>query len=331
MRICAENLAYVMYTSGSTGLPKGVAVSQRNVLRLVRGAEYVRFGRDTTFLLMARFSFDAATFELWGALLNSGRLALIPVAEPPTLEELARVIDRYGVTTLWLTAGLFQQMAEERLSALSGVQELVAGGDVLSVPHVRKALAELPGTRLVNGYGPTEGTTFTCCHDVRSSGLLPSVPIGRPIANTRVWLLDPRLQPVPCGAVGEIHIAGDGVARGYLRRPDLTAERFVPDPCSAEPGARMYRTGDLARYRDDGTLEFIGRADFQVKIRGFRIELTEIENVLLSHPGVSEAVVSALPDRSGGHRLVAHFVVAAAAPAPGESSGRLSASGCRST
>ena len=304
-----RDLAYVLYTSGSTGRPKGVAVEHRSVVRLVKETDYIDLSAEQVFLQLAPVLFDASTLEIWGPLLNGGRLAIMPSA-PPSLEELAATIERHGVTTLWLTAGLYHQMVDIHLASLAGVRQLLAGGDVLSVAHVDRTLAALaPGSVLVNGYGPTEGTTFTCCHRMAPGSRIdgPSVPIGRPIANTRVHLLGPGLEPVATGETGELYVGGDGVARGYVGRPELTAERFVPDPFG-EPGGRLYRTGDLARWRPDGTVEFLGRGDGQVKIRGFRIELGEIETALAAVPGVREAVVVAVAP-SGGDRELAAYVV----------------------
>ncbi|HKH48265.1 MAG TPA: amino acid adenylation domain-containing protein, partial [Thermoanaerobaculia bacterium] len=301
-------LAYVMYTSGSTGEPKGVAVPHRAVVRLVRETGFARFGPDEVFLQLAPYSFDASTLEIWGALLNGGRLVMPPpgVLAPAELGEL---LSQHRVTTLWLTAGLFHQMVEENLPGLTGMHQLLAGGDVLSVPHVRRVLEELPGTRLINGYGPTENTTFTCCYPVTGQdGLQGSVPLGGPIANTWVYVLDRHLAPVPAGVAGELLTGGDGLARGYLGRPDRTAERFVPDPFGREAGGRLYRTGDLVRWRPAGTLEFLGRIDTQVKIRGFRVEPGEIEAALLAHSWVREAVVLAQREASGSQRLVAYVV-----------------------
>ncbi|HKH43166.1 MAG TPA: amino acid adenylation domain-containing protein [Thermoanaerobaculia bacterium] len=304
--IPASALAYVMYTSGSTGEPKGVAVPHRAVVRLVRETGYARFGPDEVFLQLAPHAFDAATLELWGALLNGGRVVMPPqgVLSPAELGEL---LQRHGVTTLWLTAGLFHQMVDENLPGLSGVRQLLAGGDVLSVAHVRRVLAELPGTRLINGYGPTENTTFTCCHPVTGAGLEPSVPLGRPIANTRVYVLGRNFEPMPAGVAGELLAGGDGLARGYLGRPERTAEHFVPDPVGGERGGRLYRTGDLVRWRPSGELEFLGRIDTQVKVRGFRVEPGEIETALLAHPWVRDAVVLAPREVTGGRRLVAYL------------------------
>ncbi|MDB5059708.1 MAG: Glutamate-semialdehyde aminotransferase [Chloroflexi bacterium] len=305
----AGSLAYVMYTSGSTGTPKGIAVTHRNVVRLVQGADYVPLTPDAVFLQLAPISFDAATFELWGCLLNGARLAVAP---PGTLSpcEIGQVIARHQVTTLWLTSGLFNAMVDESLAALKPLRYLLTGGDVVSPAHVRKALRELPGCQIINGYGPTEGTTFTCCYPIPAqlgeSG--EPLPIGRPIANTQVYILDRYLRPVPIGVPGELYIGGAGVARGYLNRPELTAEKFVADPFSGRPGARLYRSGDLVRYLADGNLEFLGRIDQQVKLRGFRIEPGEIEVLLRREPGVADAVVVLREDRPGDQRLVAYLV-----------------------
>ena len=302
----ADNLAYVMYTSGSTGKPKGVAVTHRNVVRLVKNTNYASFSADDVFLQSSTISFDASTFEIWGSLLNGARLALLP-AGPPSLTELGQALKRYQVTTLWLTAGLFHLMVDNHLEDLRSVRQLLAGGDVLSVPHVRKVFTELSDCRLINGYGPTENTTFTCCYPVMDlSRVNGSVPIGFPISNTTVYVLDRYLSPTPIGVPGELYIGGDGLARGYLDHPELNAERFVNDPFGDQPGARLYRTGDLVRYRASGEIEFIGRIDNQVKVRGFRIELGEIEAALAEHSLVREAVVVARKDEGDKH-LVAYL------------------------
>ena len=302
--------AYVMYTSGSTGRPKGVEVPHRAVVRLARGRDHAAIGPGDVVLHLAAASFDAATLELWPALLNGARVALYP-PEQPSLEGLARAVAEHGVTVLWLTAGFFHLVVEQRIAALARVRWLMAGGDVLSVPHVRRVLHELPETRLVNGYGPTENTVFTTCHPVAAlDGDAAAVPIGRPIAGGWVRVLDAALQPVPEGVPGELYAGGDGLALGYARRPALTAERFVPDPFA--PGARLYRTGDRVRWRRDGTLEFLGRLDAQVKVRGFRVEPGEVEAALRAHPAVAEA--AAAPRGEGADRRL----VAWAAPREGE-------------
>jgi amino acid adenylation domain-containing protein len=303
-----DSLAYVMYTSGSTGAPHGVEATHRGIVRLVKGTDYARSGPGEVILQLAPLSFDASTFEIWGALLNGGRLAVAPPGVP-TIEELGAALRRHRVTTLWLTAGLFHDVVDHRIEVLRPLRQLLTGGDVLSPPRVERVLAALPGLRLVNGYGPTEGTTFTCCHRV-SSPPPPgrSVPIGRPIANTRVYVLDRRLRPVPIGAPGELWIAGDGLARGYAGRPELTAERFLVHRLSPALEERLYRSGDLVRWLGDGTLEFLGRLDDQVKLRGYRVEPGEIEATLARHPRVRDVAVAAPRTPDGERRLVAYVV-----------------------
>jgi len=304
-----DNLANVIYTSGSTGRPKGVCVSHRGVVRLVKETNYAELTPEEVFLQLASISFDASTFEIWGSLLNGAKLVVMPPGTP-SLGELEQALLKHRITTLWLTAGLFHLMVDEKPDAFSHVRQLLAGGDVLSVSHVRRFVSKNPNCTLINGYGPTENTTFTCCHTIELSGQSEkSVPIGRPIANTRVYVLDSRLQPVPVGVFGELHTGGDGLARGYLNRPELTGEKFIPDPFSEKPEARLYKTGDLVRYLPDGNIEFLGRIDNQVKIRGFRIELAEIEAVLGQHQFVKEATVIAREDKSGDTSLAAYLVL----------------------
>ncbi|MGH7411479.1 MAG: non-ribosomal peptide synthetase, partial [Candidatus Methylomirabilis sp.] len=302
-------LACVMYTSGSTGTPKGVAVPHRGVVRLVTEVDYVRIGPDEVFLQLAPLSFDASTFELWGALLSGARCVLFP-GRVPTPADLRSVIATHRVSMLWLTASLFNAVVDADPGVLSGIHQLLVGGEALSVAHVRRALEALPSTRIINGYGPTEGTTFTCCYSIpeRLDEVVHSIPIGAPISNTRVYILDRKRNPVPIGVAGELHVGGDGLARGYLNSPELTAEKFIPDPFTDEAGGQLYRTGDLARYRPDGQIEFLGRLDKQMKIRGFRIEPGEVEAVLGEHPAVASAAVLAREDLPGDRRLVAYVV-----------------------
>lgn len=306
----AEHLAYVIYTSGSTGQPKGVAIPHRGVVRLVRGQNYAGFDCRQRFLLLASTSFDAATFELWGSLLNGAVCVIFP-KQLLDFQYLETYVRERRVTCMWLTSGLFNQIINVRPSVLETVQHVLAGGDALSVPHVQKAMKLLPALRLTNGYGPTESTTFACCHAIKPGEIFPngSVPIGRPIAHTQCHLLDEQLMPVPVGVPAELYIGGDGLARGYWKRPELTAEKFIADPFSSEPGARLYRTGDLARYLPDGNIEFLGRLDQQVKIRGFRIELSEIESVLGQHPAIRECVLVARETQPGEKELLAYLVV----------------------
>ncbi len=304
--INAESVAYVCYTSGSTGRPKGACVPHRAIVRLVRDTNYMHFGPEETFLQFAPVAFDASTLEIWGPLLNGGRLAVFPPGLP-SLAELADFIQQQGVTTAFLTTGLLHQMVDEQVERLGGLRQLITGGEVLSPVHAARVLKHLPHTRLVNGYGPTENTTFTTAHHVTTAPTDGrSIPIGRPIANTTVYLLDGHLQPVPIGVPGELYTGGDGLAAGYLGRPELNAERFVPNPFDSTPGARLYRTGDLARWLPDGTIEFLGRADRQVKLRGFRVEPGEIETVLAHHPTVAQAAVILDTDSPGGPRLIGY-------------------------
>ncbi|WP_375498305.1 amino acid adenylation domain-containing protein [uncultured Nostoc sp.] len=304
----ADNLAYVMYTSGSTGTPKGVSVIHRGVVRLVKKTNYVHLTEEEIILQLAPISFDASTFEIWGCLLNGGRLIVCP-PHTLSLEELGQIIQQYHVTTLWLTAGLFHLIVDEKIDALKPLRQLLAGGDVLSVAHVQKFLQTVENCQLINGYGPTENTTFTCCHPITVPLQLDvSIPIGRPIANTQVYILDNNLQPISIGEIGEIYIGGDGLSRGYLNRPDLTAEKFIFHSLDSNLATRLYKTGDLARYLPDGNIEFLGRVDNQVKIRGFRIELGEIEREIAQHPDVREIVVLARQDEIGEKQLTGYVV-----------------------
>jgi aspartate racemase len=298
-----------MFTSGSTGTPKAVGIEHRSVVHLVKWTNYATFGADEVFLQLAPMTFDAATFELWAPLLNGGRLAIFAPGIP-SLPDLAEVIRSEAITTLFLTSGLFNAMVESHVDGLATLRRIFTGGDALSVSHAQAALAALPGVEIVNAYGPTEGTVFATSHSVPREPTIGAMPIGRPIANTQVYILDEALAPVPIGVFGELHVGGDGVARGYLNRPELTAERFIPSPFLANE--RLYKTGDLARWLPDGTIAFGGRRDFQVKIRGFRVELGEIEAVLGKHPALRECTVIAREDTPGDKRLVAYLV-----PLPG--------------
>ncbi len=326
-----DNLAYVMYTSGSTGRPKGVSIIHKGVVRLVTNTDYVKLTNEEVFLQFAPIAFDASTFEIWGCLLNGGKLVIAP-PRTLSLEELGQVIQQSQITTLWLTAGLFHLMVDRNIDALQSLHQLLAGGDILSVPHVQKFLDRVKNCQLINGYGPTENTTFTCCYPIKAPLKLDaSIPIGYPIANTQVYILDENLDLVADGEVGELYIGGDGLARGYLNQPKLTAEKFIvhgfdltlqipslaaewdsdtgiPFLGGEQKGERLYKTGDLARYLADGSVEFLGRIDNQVKIRGFRIELGEIERVLAQHPQVRETIVLARQDLTADRQLVAYIV-----------------------
>ena len=305
-----NSLAYVLFTSGSTGRPKGVQVEQRSVLRLVRETDYVAFGPGERFGQVADVSFDAFTFELWGALLGGGTLCLVDREALITRGGLATAVREQRITSMFLTSALFTEAVAQAPDSFAGMTNLLVGGDVVHAGSVRRLLALDPDQRprrLLNGYGPTETTTFAVCHLIES---VPdgagSVPIGRPIANTSGYVLDEHLRPVPVGVPGELYVGGPGVARGYAGRPEQTAQRFLPDPFAAD-GSRMYRTGDRVRCRADGVLEFLGRADDQVKIRGFRIEPGEVEVALTTHPLVSQAAV-VVEGEAAERRLVAYVV-----------------------
>ena len=305
-----ESLAYIMYTSGSTGTPKGVEVLHQGITRLVHG-DYARFGPEETFLHLSSPSFDASTFEVWGALLHGGKCVILP-EHVPGVSDIARVIKEHQVTTMWLTASYFNTVIDEAPNALCGLRQLLTGGEALSVRHVRSALAALHGTTIINGYGPTENTTFTCCFTIPKD-LDPSatsIPIGTAITGTQVYVLDSMRIPVADGEEGELYTGGQGVARGYLNRPDLTESLFLIDPFSDRPNAKMYKTGDLVRRRPDGVVEFLGRVDDQVKIRGFRIEPAEIQAVLMQHPSVRVALVLPQADPAGEKHLIAYVVPA---------------------
>jgi amino acid adenylation domain-containing protein len=304
-----NDLAYVMYTSGSTGHPKGVMIPHRGIVRLVRDNDYASFAQTEVFLHLAPLTFDASTFEIWGALLNGATLAIVDAMQP-SLDEIAEAIDRFGVTTMWLTAGLFHLMVDHKLDALRPLRQLLAGGDVLSPSHVKKALHALPTCRLINGYGPTENTTFTCCYSIpptHQDGR--PIPIGAAINHTDVHVLDEDFRTVAAGEVGQLCTGGHGVALGYLNRQDLTERTFVADPFSGRPGSLMYLTGDLVRRRSDGNLEFLGRMDRQVKINGKRIELEEIEETLRQFGPVRDAV-TVVRTPSGTIKQIAAYVTA---------------------
>jgi amino acid adenylation domain-containing protein/FkbM family methyltransferase len=311
------HLAYVLYTSGSTGEPKGVGVMHRSITRLVCNTDYAQLTPSDVVAQAASSSFDAATFEIWGALLNGAQLVLISKDVTLSPSEFATRIDEAGITTLFLTTALFNQIARETPTAFGRLRHLLFGGEQVEPRWVEEVLKNSPPARLLHVYGPTETTTFATSHLVGEVAAgATNLPIGHPIANTEVYLLDENLEPVPVGVNGEVYIGGDGLARGYLNAAALTAEKFVPHPFPiGEPGARLYRTGDLARYLADGRIEFIGRRDQQVKIRGFRIELGEIEVALSQHPAVREVAVMAREDVPGDRRLVA-YIVSDREPAP---------------
>ncbi|HEX6910366.1 MAG TPA: non-ribosomal peptide synthetase, partial [Longimicrobium sp.] len=301
-----SSLACVLYTSGSTGTPKGIGIPQRGIVRLVVETNWVDYGPGVRVSQTASASFDAYSLETWGALLNGGCVVGVPretVLSPPALAARAR---EGRMDVLFLTTALFNEVAREAPEAFAG-RSVALGGDAADPHAVRRALAAGPRS-VVNVYGPTENSTLSTFHfvdDVPPDAV--SVPVGRPVSNSRAYVLDARMELCPVGVAGELCVAGDGLARGYLGRPGLTAERFVPDP-HGPPGARLYRTGDQARWLPEGAIEFLGRADQQVKVRGFRVEPGEIQAALRALPGVHEAAVVAL-GVPGGERSIAAYVV----------------------
>ncbi|RON51638.1 non-ribosomal peptide synthetase [Pseudomonas frederiksbergensis] len=299
----SETPAYIMYTSGSTGTPKGVLVPHRAISRLVINNGYADFTPADRVAYASNPAFDASTLEVWAPLLNGG---CVVVVEQDVLLSQARLREwllAQSVSVLWMTAGLFHQYADGLMAVFGQLRYLIVGGDVLDPAVIGRVLKEGAPQHLLNGYGPTEATTFSTTFEITSVGA-GSIPIGRPIGNTRVYVLDAQLRAVPLGVAGELFIGGAGVANGYLNRPELTAEKFIVDPFN---GQSMYRTGDLGRHLPDGTIEYLGRNDDQVKIRGYRIELGEIEARLSQHANVKDAVVLVREDVPGEKRLVAYF------------------------
>ena len=304
--VCADGLAYVMYTSGSTGTPKGVGVSHRNVVELVTDRAW-QDGGHRRVLMHAPHAFDVSNYELWVPLLLGGQVVIAPDGHIDATA-LRRLITEHDISAVHVTAGLFRVIADEDPACFTGVTHVLTGGDIVSPSAVHKVLTANPDLHVTALYGPTETTLCATRHTLTPTPTPPAtIPIGHPLDNTQTYILDTALQPVPAGVTGELYIAGTGLARGYLNRPDLTADRFTANPYGP-PGSRMYRTGDLARWRTDGVLEFIGRADAQVKIRGFRIEPGEIETVLASCAEVAQAAVIVREDRPGDKRLVGYVV-----------------------
>ncbi|MCP5047356.1 MAG: amino acid adenylation domain-containing protein, partial [bacterium] len=308
-----RQLAYIIYTSGSTGRPKGVMVTHRNVVRLVKNTNYVPFRETDRVLQTGALEFDASTFETWGSLLNSTTLYLAAKETLLDTSGLEQTILRHDIATMWMTAPLFNRMLQTDIGIFSGLKDLLVGGDVLSPYHINRLRGRFPGLHVINGYGPTENTTFSTTFSI-DRDYAQNIPIGKPIANSTAYIVDRyhRLQPV--GVVGELLVGGDGVARGYLNDPELTARKFVD---FMEPKitrrkdfshGRVYCTGDLARWLPGGNIQFLGRIDHQVKIRGFRIEPGEIEKQLLDHPRIKEAVVSVREKQDGDKYLCAYLV-----------------------
>ena len=303
------SLAYVIYTSGSTGRPKGVMVEHKNVVSLVKGVDYVALDNNDVLLSTGSPSFDATTFEYWGMLLNGGKLVMCSENTLLNSDLLKEEIQRNKINMMWFTAGWFNQLAESKPDVFEGLETILVGGEKLSESHIRKIKQTYPALTFINGYGPTENTTFSLTCNITNEQADSAIPIGKPLKNRKAIILDRQGMPVPIGIAGELHLAGAGLCRGYLNQPELTAQKFIWDNFGLGERDRLYKTGDLCRLWADGNIEYIGRIDEQVKIRGYRIELGEIETVLLQSGLVSQAVVLAKADLSGSKRLVGYVVV----------------------
>ena len=297
-----QSLAYIMYTSGSTGNPKGVMVENRSVVRLVKNTNFIQLTGEEVLLSTGAVSFDATTFEYWAMLLNGGTLVMCSKETLLNDDRLVETVRNNKVDTMWFTSGWLNQLVEKNLPVSDGLKTILAGGDKLSPVHISALKGHYPALAIVNGYGPTENTTFSLTYPVQT--VSDRIPIGKPINNSTAYIIS-RNQLVPVGVVGEICVGGDGLARGYLNQPELTAEKFVDNPFV--PGQRMYRTGDMGRWLPDGNIEFMGRKDEQVKIRGYRIELGEIENALMQHPAIVNAAVVAKATAEGEKEMVGYI------------------------
>ncbi|KOV34002.1 amino acid adenylation protein, partial [Streptomyces sp. XY152] len=307
-----ESVACVMFTSGSTGVPKGVVASHRALVATFVGPDYLAFGPQQTFLQCSPVSWDAFALEVFGPLLHGG-VCVLQSGQHTDPHQIVELVERHRVTTLQMSASLFNHMLDEHPAVFGQIREAMTAGEAASPSHTAKALAHFPHLRLLNGYGPAESMGFTTTFTIEPGGAggVASVPVGGPLSGKRAYVLDGNLGLAPAGVPGELYVAGHGLAHGYIGQPGLSADRFVADPYGPA-GSRMYRTGDLARWNEQGALEYLGRGDQQVKLRGFRIEPGEIEAVLTSHPDVQQAAAVIREDRPGDRRLVAYVVGEAA-------------------
>ncbi|MFB6456888.1 amino acid adenylation domain-containing protein [Chitinophaga sp. Hz27] len=302
--ISGDSLAYVMFTSGSTGTPKGVMVTHKSIIRLIRNTNYIQLTEKDRILQTGSLSFDAATFEIWGALLNGGQVHLLDLMHLLDTRQLAAAIREKEITTMWFTASWFNQLADQDPSLFSPLSRLLAGGEALSPSHIRKVQEACPDTIIINGYGPTENTTFSICGPVPKFPEA-AVPLGRPITHSTVYIVDSQLQPVPVGIPGEILLGGEGLSTGYIGDPQRTAQQFIIHPF--EEGELVYRSGDIGRWLENGTVAFLGRVDDQVKIRGYRVEPGEIAHAIKDIPAVRDAYVSAEKNAQGNKMLICFY------------------------
>jgi tyrocidine synthetase-3 len=302
----SSDLAYIMYTSGTTGIPKGSMIGQKSIVRLVRNTNYIDLTPEDKILLTGAIVFDATTFEIWGALLNGGSLY---IAEKETIlnpKALGEELAKNDITILWLTSALFTQISESRSDIFGKLKYLLSGGDVLSAPHINKVRKDNPNLKVINGYGPTENTTFSTTYLIEKD-FDSNIPIGKPISNSTAYIFDKNMNYQPIGVIGELYLGGDGVSIGYINRDDLNVKNFIVHP--QIPKERLYKTGDFARWLPDGNIEFHGRMDNQLKIRGFRVELEEIASVISEIDGVVESVIKPVKIQVGDTRLAAFLNV----------------------
>ena len=303
-----DSCVYVMFTSGTTGRPKGIAVSNRNVIKLVYDRGSISINEDDRVLQWSNYSFDGSTYDIYSSLLKGASLYLIKDSWSSDADELSRVMEEENITVCFMTTALFNTLVDIHIDSLKGLRKLLFGGEMVSLSHVRRALSVLGEGKIVHVYGPTETTVYATSHSIDRINEDGIIPIGKPLSNTQLYVLNGLQEPVPTGVAGELYIGGDGVSLGYVNNPELTKEKFIQNPFNKNKTDRLYRTGDMVRMLPDGSIEYLGRTDEQVKIRGYRIELGEIESVIQESGLVSKSVVLAKEDSQGTKRLVAYAV-----------------------
>ena len=303
-----DDTAYVIYTSGSTGKPKGVMVSHKNIVSLVKNAGYVSFTEKEILLSTGSPSFDATTFEYWGMLLNGGKLVMCSEEKLLDSNFLKEEIREKGITIMWFTSSWLNQLVENDITVFKGLKTILAGGEKLSEYHIGRISNTYPEINLINGYGPTENTTFSLTHRINEKDINSFIPVGRPLNNRKVYILNHKHQLLPVGVPGEIYLGGDGISKGYFNRQELTGMKFIPDPFNKKSDSRLYKTGDIGCWLVDGNIKYLGRIDTQVKIRGYRIELGEIENVLQECEHVRQSIVIVKESHTGNKKIVCYVV-----------------------